>query len=263
MSTFPTPAELTASNFETLEDKASQPLKAVAILGTLAGVFIGLGGVFAITVLSGADAMPFGVAQLLSGLVFALGLVAVVIAGAELFTGNTLFFGSVAFGKLAFWPVMRVLGVAYLANFAGSLLLAGIVFLSGFHLGGDDAVSGAAVELAANKADKAFAAVFFSGVIANFLVCLGVWLALAGRTVSQRLLGLLLPVSAFVAGGFEHSVANMFLLPYGYLLQPATGDAYGIAILAIGSNLTAATLGNILGGAIVGVTYGYLYLRDR
>jgi formate transporter len=263
MSTFPTPAELTASNFETLEDKASQPLKMVAILGTLAGVFIGLGGVFAITVLSGADAMPFGVAQLLSGLVFALGLVAVVIAGAELFTGNTLFFGSVAFGKLAFLPVMRVLGVAYLANFAGSLLLAVIVFLSGFHLGGDDAVAGAAVELAVTKGDKAFTTVFFSGVIANFLVCLGVWLALAGHTVSQRLLGLLMPVAAFVAGGFEHSVANMFLLPYGYIVQLGSDELSGIAMSSIVSNIAAATLGNILGGAIVGVTYGYLYLRDR
>jgi formate transporter len=263
MSSFPTPAELTASNFETLEEKATQPLKTVAILGILAGVFIGLGGVFAITVLSGAEAVPFGVAQLASGLVFALGLVAVVMAGAELFTGNILFFGSVAFGKLDFWPVVRVLGVAYVANFLGSLLLAAIVFGSGFHLGGNGTVTTAAVELAVAKTDKSFSSVFVSGVVANFLVCLGVWIALAGNTVSQRLLGLLLPVAAFVAGGFEHSVANMYLLPYGYLLQLGTAELSGMGMWAIASNITAATMGNIIGGAVVGITYGYLYLRDQ
>lgn len=263
MSSFPTPAELTASNFETLEEKATQPLRTVAILGILAGVYIGLGGVFATTVLAGAEAVPFGIAQLASGLVFSLGLVAVVMAGAELFTGNILFLGSVAFGKLTLWPVVRVLSVAYVANFLGSLLLAGIIFGSGFHLGGNDAVAEAAVELAVTKTDKAFSTVFFSGVIANFLVCLGVWLALAGNTVSQRLLGLLLPVAAFVAGGFEHSVANMYLLPYGYLLQLGTVELQDVGLGAMASNIAAATIGNIVGGALVGVTYGYLYLRDQ
>ncbi|MET0171551.1 MAG: formate/nitrite transporter family protein [Agrobacterium vaccinii] len=259
MSAFPKPAELTENAFEALATKVGQPVKTIAILGLLAGVYIGLGGVAATVALAGADAMPFGVAQILAGLVFSLGLAAVVVAGAELFTGNTLFAGPVLFGKVSAVVAFRALLVAYVANFIGSILLAVIVFAARFHEADDGAVGAAAIDLATTKVEKGFFAVLASGIIANILVCLGVWFALAGNSVTEKLAGIFLPVTVFVAAGFEHSVANMYLLPYAYLLEQNQVGLPSITISSIVSNISAATLGNIVGGGLVGVTYGYLF----
>ncbi|WP_284774019.1 formate/nitrite transporter family protein [Agrobacterium sp. lyk4-40-TYG-31] len=263
MSTFPKPAELTENAFEALAKKAGQPLKTIAILGLLAGIYIGLGGVAATVALAGADAMPLGAAQILAGLVFSLGLAAVVIAGAELFTGNTLFAGPVLFGKVSAVVSFRALLVAYVANFIGSILLAVIVFAARFHDAGDGAVGVAAIDLATTKVEKGFFTVLASGIIANILVCLGVWFAFAGNSVTEKLAGIFLPVTVFVAAGFEHSVANMYLLPYAYLLEQSQVGLPSITISSIVSNISAATLGNIVGGGLVGVTYGYLFNNNN
>ncbi|KXG87327.1 formate/nitrite transporter family protein [Agrobacterium bohemicum] len=259
MSTFPKPVELTETIFEALATKAGQPVKHIAILGVLAGIYIGLGGVAATVALAGAADMPFGAAQILAGLVFSLGLAAVVIAGAELFTGNTLFAGPVLFGNVSAKVAIRALLIAYLANFIGSIALALVVYAARLHEAGDGSVGAAAIELATAKAAKNFVTVFASGVIANILVCLGVWFALAGENVTEKLMGLLLPVTVFVAAGFEHSVANMYLLPYAYLIDERQVGISTLTISSIVSNISAATLGNIAGGGLIGMVYGYLF----
>lgn len=263
MSAFPKPAELTATAFEALVTKAQQPLKTIAVLGLLAGLYIGLGSVAATVALSGADPVPFGAAQILAGLVFSLGLVAVVVAGAELFTGNTLFAGPVLFGHVSAGVALRALFVAYVANFIGSILLAVIVFAARLHDAGEGSVGSAAIDLATTKIEKGFGTVFASGIIANILVCLGVWFAFAGNSIIEKLSGIVLPVTVFVAAGFEHSVANMYLLPYAYLLEQSQAGASIITISSIANNISAATLGNIAGGGLIGVVYGYLFGQSK
>lgn len=259
MSEFPKPAELTKTIFEALALKAGQPIKTIAILGVLAGVYIGLGGVAATVALASADAMPFGAAQILAGLVFSLGLAAVVIAGAELFTGNTLFLGPVVFGRVSPKIAIRALVVAYVANVIGSLALALVVFAARFHEAGDSAVGAAAIDLATTKAGKSFVTVLASGVIANILVCLGVWFALAANSVTEKLMGILLPITVFVAAGFEHSVANMYLLPYAYMIDEAQVGVSTLTLSSIVCNISAATIGNIAGGGLIGMVYGFLF----
>lgn len=255
--TLPAPPELTEAVFDALKAKAELPVGSMVMLGILAGAFIGFGGLFSLIALSGADALPFGVGQVLAGATFSLGLALVLVAGAELFTGNTLMAGPVVARRLSLSAAGRALVVVYLANFAGSLILACLAVFSGVQEGGDGAVGRAALELAASKTAKSTGALFASGVLANMLVCLGVWLAYGGHTVTEKIAGLLLPVSAFVAAGFEHSVANMFLLPFAYLIQ-TTAE---ISMLDIFANLVPATVGNILGGALVAMSYGYLYAQ--
>lgn len=258
----PEPPELTEEIFAALEEKAGLPVSSIIVLGMLAGFYVGLGGLFATVALAGADALPFGVAQVMAGLVFSVGLALVLIAGAELFTGNTLMAGPVVAKKLSAGAAMRALGIVYCANFAGSLLLACLMLAAGVHEAGDGAVGRAALDLGATKVDKSFGATFSSGILANMLVCLAVWMAYAGRTVTGKFVGLLLPIAAFVAAGLEHSVANMYLLPYAFLVQGASGDAGGaISVAGIASNLVPATIGNVVGGSLVALAYGYVYAR--
>lgn len=254
-TTLPPPPELTSAVFDALQAKADLPLRSMIVLGGLAGVYIGMGGLFSIIALAGGDALPFGVAQVLAGLTFSLGLALVLVAGAELFTGNTLMAGPVLARRLPLRAAARALGVVYLANFAGALLLAGLATLAGLQDGGDGAVGRAAVDLALTKADKSAGALVASGVLANMLVCLGVWMAYGGHTVIDKIAALLLPITAFVAAGFEHSIANMYLLPFAYLVQPA----WDISAWDVVANLVPVTLGNILGGASIAVGYGLVY----
>ena len=256
----PEPPELTKILFTALEDKAKLPLRAMIVLGVLAGVYIGLGGLFATVALAGADELPFGVAQVLAGLVFSVGLALVLIAGAELFTGNTLMAGPVAASTLTAPSALRALGIVYVSNFVGSLLLAIVVFLAGVQEAGEGAVGRAALDLGATKLEKSIATTFASGILANMFVCLAVWMAYAGRTVTEKFAGLFLPVAAFVAVGLEHSVANMYLLPYAFLVQNA-GSGVSISLGGIVSNLVPATLGNMVGGSLIALAYGYVYAR--
>jgi len=256
----PEPPALTEKVFAALDDKAQLPLLSLIVLGMLAGVYIGLGGLFATIALAGSDAMPFGFAQVLSGFVFALGLALVLVAGAELFTGNTLMAGPVAARRVAPALALRSLSIVYVANFAGSLLLVLVAFAAGIQDGGEGAVGRAAFEVGETKVGKDFWTTLASGIIANMLVCLAVWLAYAGNTVTEKIAGLVLPVAAFVAAGLEHSVANMYLLPFAYLVQGAASDAdQAITLADIARNLTAATIGNIIGGSLVALAYLAVY----
>jgi formate transporter len=264
------PPDLAGDVYAELQKKAALSLAPMAILGVLAGAYIAFGGMFALVALAGASDLPHGIGQVMAGLVFALGLVLVVIAGAELFTGNTLMSGPALLGRISLRSLMTSWSVVYAANLLGSLVIAGLALAAGAHLAGDGAVGRAALDVASDKSSMSFGAVFASGILANMLVCLAVWMSYSAKSVSDKFFAVLLPIAAFVAAGFEHSVANMFLIPFGMgvelLAQPGL-DANGIAggtmqvtLPGFLNNLLAATLGNILGGGLVALAYAGAYI---
>ncbi|VFR30533.1 Formate efflux transporter (TC 2.A.44 family) [plant metagenome] len=261
-TSLPSPPALLEEVFDGLAGKAALPPRVLVMLGMLAGAYIGLGGLFSTVALAGAEALPHGLGQVLAGAVFSLGLALVILAGAELFTGNMLFAGPVAAGRIRLGQAARALGIVYAANLLGSVALAGMAMGAGLHEAGEGSVGRAALALGGNKVGNGFLATFASGVLANMLVCLAVWLAAAGRTVTQKIAGLMLPVAAFVAAGLEHSVANMYLLPYAWMVQAASGDAGPMSLPAILGNLGPATAGNMVGGALVALVYWAAYGRQ-
>ncbi len=258
-------------------DKARLDAPRLFVLAVLAGAFIGLGSMFATTVLAGsAGVLPFGVARLLAGLVFSLGLVLVIVGGAELFTGDNLMVMAFAAGKIRLRAVLRVWAIVYAGNFVGALGTAALVFLSGQYLAGDGAVARVALTIAANKTALPFEQALVLGVLCNVLVCLAVWLSLSARGVADKILAITFPISAFVAAGFEHSVANMYMIPLGLLIKAGAPAALwtqlamdpsalsGLTWAGFASSLVPVTLGNILGGAgLVGAVYWFVYLRPE
>lgn len=246
-------------------------------LAVLAGAFIALGAMFATTVLAGADGMlPFGLARFFAGIAFCLGLILVLVGGAELFTGDTLIVMAWAAGKIRLRDMLRVWLIVYLGNFVGAAGMALLVFMSGQYLAGRGAVASTALKLALDKSSLPFDQALFLGILCNVLVCLAVWLALGARSTSDKVLAVLFPVAAFVAAGFEHSVANMYLIPLGLFIK-AWGPAALWTELGTGPlvyseltwpafflSLIPVTIGNVIGGAgLVGGTYWFVYLRKR
>jgi len=246
-------------------------------LAVLAGAFIGLGAMFATTVLAGADGvLPFGVSRLLSAVVFCLGLILVVVGGAELFTGNNLMVMAWAAGKVSPREMLRAWAIVYVGNFIGAVGTAGIVFLSGQYLSGKGSVAGVALTIATNKVSLSFEHGLFLGILCNVLVCLAVWVAYGARTTAAKIMAIVFPVSAFVVAGFEHSVANMYFIPLGLFIKAwapaamwtqigATSVNYAALTWAgLVDNLIPVTLGNIIGGGgLVGLVYWFVYLRKR
>lgn len=248
--------------------KAGLPLLSQTALGVLAGGFIGLGAMF-FTLVACDTSLGFATARVLGGVVFSLGLILVVVAGAELFTGNNLLVMAAVTGRIRVSKLFQHLAVIYLANFIGAAGLAGLVVLSGHWQLGDASVGRTAVTIAAAKCALPFGEAFFKGVLCNVLVCLAVWLAMAGRTVTDKVLAIVFPIAAFVACGFEHCVANMYFIPLGILLRESVviGSAANLDVLnwtSLAHNLVPVTLGNLLGGAgMVGLVYWLIYRRDR
>jgi len=245
--------------------KAQLPLLQLAMLGVLAGAFIGLGALYFTLVTSDAT-LGFAAARVLGGVAFSLGLLLVVVAGAELFTGNNLLAMAWAEGKVSSPEVLRNWAVVCIANFVGAAGLAVLVFLSG-HLGmNGGAVATQAVTIAAAKVAMPAAETFFRGVLCNILVCMAVWMAFAGRSVMDKATAILFPISAFVAAGFEHSIANMYFIPLA-MLQQAAGplvlpgaDLIDTAHLL--RNLGIVIAGNIVGGSVlVALVYHVIYRR--
>ncbi len=257
--------------------KTRMNVPSLLALAVLAGAFIALGGMFATTVLAGADGVvPFGISRLLSGLVFCLGLILVVVGGAELFTGNTLMVMAWAAGEVRLREMLRAWAIVYIGNFVGAIGTAALVFLSGQYLAGKGSVAGVALNLALAKVTLSFDHALFLGILCNVLVCLAVWLAFGARSTTDKVLALLFPVSAFVVAGFEHSVANMYLIPLGLFIKawaPVAlwveigGNAANYAALtwpAFFVSLIPVTIGNIIGGGVlVGLVYWFIYLRPR
>lgn len=235
-------------------------------LAVLAGAFIGLGAMFATTVMAGGDgALPFGVSRLLGGLVFCLGLVLVILGGAELFTGNTLMVMALASGKVRLGEMLRAWAIVYVGNFIGAVALAGLVFLSGQYRFGGGGVAETALAIAASKVALPFMQALFLGILCNLLVCLAVWLSIGARSTADKVLAILFPVSAFVAAGFEHSVANMYFVPLGlFITGELTGNFSALTWGAFALSLIPVTIGNVIGGAVlVGAVYWFVYLRRR
>ena len=263
------------------ESSGAQKVRADAVtlltLAVLAGAFIALGAMFATTVLAGAaGTMPYGVSRLLAGAVFCLGLILVVVGGAELFTGNTLMVMAWVARKVRLAEMLRVWGIIYVGNFIGAIGTAALVYLSGQPSNGAGAVAAVAIRAAADKAALPFDHALFLGILCNVLVCLAVWLAIGARSLSDKVLAVLFPISAFVAAGFEHSVANMYIIPLGLFLKAGASPALWTQIGASPSDfasltwpafftsLVPVTIGNIIGGGVlVGGVYWFIYLRRR
>jgi formate/nitrite transporter len=243
--------------------KARLPLLTQLVLGTLAGGFIGLGALY-FTIVASDATLSFAASRLLGGLAFSLGLILVVVAGAELFTGNNLQVMAWAGGRITTVELVRNWMVIYFGNFVGSMGLVVLVLLSEHWRMNGEAVGNTAVKIAAAKAALPFWEAFFRGVLCNILVCLAVWLALAGRSVVDKIFAIIFPISAFVAAGFEHSIANMYFIPLGILVHEQLPAAALPAVSWAGliSNLIPVTLGNIVGGGgMVAAVYYLVYCR--
>jgi formate transporter len=246
------------------------PLFALAVL---AGAFIGLGAMFATTTAAATSTLPYGVARLLIGLVFCLGLILVVVGGAELFTGNNLIVMAWANRKISIWALLRNWLIVYVGNFVGSLGTALLVFLGKQYAAGGGSVGEAALKIAVGKVNLGFVQALALGILCNCLVCLAIWLTYSARSVADKILAIIFPISAFVAAGFEHSVANMYFIPYALLIKafdPAfvAAKAIDLSGLTWGAfflkNLLPVTLGNIIGGAVlVAAMYWFIYLRNK
>jgi formate transporter len=243
-------------------NKAVLPVQSTMWLGILAGMFIGLGSMV-YTMFTSDATLGFGVRQVVGGLVFCLGLVLVVVAGAELFTGNVLMLVAWSRGRITMAAVLRNWGLVLLANLIGSVLLAALVLYSG-NLGlNKGAVAIHALEVAGKKDGLNFLTAFVSAIMCNLLVCLAVWLSYAGRTVADKILAVLFPIMTFVACGFEHSVADMYFLPLGLMLRASGVVGAGVGNVNIGetvAHLIVVILGNIVGGGLlVGLFYHWAY----
>jgi formate transporter len=257
--------------------KTRLPTARLLTLAMLAGAFIAFGAMLSTIAVAGADGvLPYGVTRLLAGLVFSVGLILVIVGGAELFTGNNLMVMAWASGRVSILEVLRAWALVYVGNFAGGLAIAGLVFLSQDYARGGGAVGAAALAIADSKASLPFLLALARGVLCNVLVCLAVWLCFSARTTTDRILAIVPPITTFVAAGFEHSVANMYLIPYGLLVRNfappsfwtaigATPDKFSaLTIQGMIANLVPVTIGNVIGGgALVGVVYWFAYLRPR
>lgn len=247
--------------------KARMPALASFMLAVVAGGSIGLGGMFFGIVLADPT-LGFAAQRLLGGLVFTLGLALVMIGGAELFTGNCLIVMAWWNGQIRTAEVLRNWTLIWIGNLVGALGLVGLVFMSHHTEMNGGAVGAAMLKLAVSKIQPDMVTIFFKGILCNILVCLGVWLSYAGRSVADKLAGMVLPVSAFIAAGFEHCVANMYILPMAWLLSvtghvPPGMDVSAITLAGIVHNLIPATLGNIVGGAgFVGAVYWLIYRKS-
>lgn len=258
-------------------------------LGVLAGIFIALGAVFATTVTAPtmavdpatgaplANWLPFGISKLIGGFTFCLGLVLVVVAGAELFTGNNLIIMAWANGKISTTNLLRNWGIVYVGNFVGAILTVFVMLLSGQYTFGNGAVGLNALNIAQAKVGYGFIQAIFLGSLCNMLVCLAVWLVLSARTTTDKILSVIFPIAAFVAAGFEHSIANMYFIPVGLAIKQVAGESFWSSIGSSPAdyaaltwenflllNLLPVTIGNIIGGAGgVGVVYYVIYLRHK
>jgi len=259
---------------------AMDPL-AVFVLSILGGAFIGFGAVFATTVGAGGvgpdTIMPYGVMRLLTGLVFATGLIMVVVAGAELFTGNNMLVMAWASGKVSTRAMLRNWGIAFVGNFLGAITTAALVFVSAQYSFGGGAVGHNALAIANSKSALGFGPAFMLGILCNALVCLAVWMCYGARTTIDRVVTIIPPISAFVAAGFEHSIANIYFVPMGLFIKTWAPDDFWSAIGKspadfqaitwnnfIFANLIPVTLGNIVGGSLmVAAVYWFVYLRTK
>lgn len=257
------PAETEAKVETVAMAKAAMPVGRMFVAAMLAGAFIAFGALF-FCVFLGDSSISFAVQRVVGGLCFCLGLTLTLCCGAELFTGNTLMVCGALSRKIGIGPMLKNWVVVWLGNLAGALVVVFLVFMAHVADMNGGGVGSAMLSTAVGKVSPDWATLFFKGILCNILVCLAVWIGFSARTVVDKVAGLLLPVTAFVACGFEHCVANMFFLPMAYVLK-LTGFASAVdaSVLDMGSilySISAATAGNIVGGALfVGAAYWFAY----
>jgi formate transporter len=264
--------------------KADSDFLTLMSLAVLAGAFIGTGAIFATTVLAGASALPYGVGRLLGGLAFCLGLILVIVAGAELFTGNNLIVMAWADRKVSTVKLLRNWIIVYIGNFIGSILTAVIMLGAQQYTFSKGLVGLTALNTALSKATLDPLQALCLGIMCNALVCMAVWLTFSARSTIDKIASIIFPITAFVAAGFEHSIANMYFVPMGLLIkQFAPSSFWAMDSLAKASpvvtvdtfarltwgnfiinNLIPVTVGNIIGGGVlVGLVYWFAYLRPQ
>jgi formate transporter len=272
------PPEMARKAEDTGAKKATLPFTRLFMLSILAGAFIALGAIFATIALTGsAGQMPWGWTRVVGGLAFTLGLVLVVVGGAELFTGNNLIVMAWASRRITTRQLLHNWLVVYIGNFLGSTLTAVFVFLGQMYLFNSGSVGLTALNIGLTKVHFGFGQAIVLGMMCNALVCLAVWLTYSARTTLDRVISVILPISAFVAAGFEHSVANMYFIPFALLVKSGAGDSFWQMIgktpadyadlnwlSFFYNNLIPVTLGNIIGGVVlVGGAYWLIYLRKK
>lgn len=270
------PKEMAAKAEEMGVIKATMGVRTTFFLAIMAGQFIALGAIFATSAATeAAGQLTFGVTKLLTGLVFSLGLILVIVAGAELFTGNNLIVMARANRRISTLQVLRNWSIVYIGNFVGSVATAVLVFISKQYSFGNGGVGLTALNIANAKASLEFPQAVALGILGNSLVCLAVWLCFSARTTTDKILSIIFPITAFVTAGFEHSVANMYFIPIGLLIKAGAPASFweGIGKTAIDfpyvtwenfffANLLPVTIGNIIGGSMmVGLVYWFIYIR--
>jgi formate transporter len=267
------PAAIARKAEEVGVGKARMSALDTLVLSVLAGAFIGLGAIFSVTVVAGTGGLPFGVVRLLAGVAFSLGLILVVIAGAELFTGNNLVVMAWASRRVSTLHLGRNWLLVYVGNLVGALGTVALVVVAKQYTFGGGAVGETVLRIGETKSSLGFVQALVLGALCNALVCLAVWLAYGARSTTDKVVAIVAPITAFVACGFEHSIANMTFLPLALLVKrdhvfvasldtpPDTGDLT-LRNVVFG-NLLPVTLGNIIGGALmVGAVYWLVYLRN-
>jgi len=270
------PPEMAAKAESVGTTKAKMGWRNIFLLAVLAGAFIALGAIFATTITTGAgDRLTFGVAKLLGGLVFSLGLVLVIVAGAELFTGNNLIIMAWANHHVSTRQLLRNWSIVYVGNFMGSIATVVIMFLCKQYMFANGSVGLNALNIANAKCNIGFVQAIALGIMCNALVCLAVWLCFSARTTTDKILSITFPITAFVTCGFEHCVANMYFIPFGLFVKSSapinfwenigkTASDYANLTLEnfLVTNLLPVTIGNIIGGSIlVGIIYWFIYVR--
>jgi formate transporter len=256
--------------------KASIDVLTLLVMSVLAGAFISFGAIFATTVSAGSG-LPYGVVRLLTGLTFSLGLILVVVGGAELFTGNNMIVMAWANRKVTTRQLLINWIVAFSGNFIGAILTAALMFYTRQYTFGGGSVGLVALSTAETKAGLEFVPAFALGVMCNVLVCLAVWMCYGARTTVDRVVTVVPPIAAFAAAGFEHCIANIYFIPLGLFIKAGAADPFWASIgktaadfpsltwhnFLIG-NLVPVTLGNIIGGSVmVAAVYWFVYLRKR
>ena len=258
-----TPASMELKAERVAETKAGTDAASAFVLALLAGAFISLGATFMLVVKSDGS-LPFAATQLLGGFSFCVGLFLVLSAGAELFTGNCLMVLGPLSGRFSWGRLLASWGIVLAGNLLGSLAMAALIFAADAGSANGGAVAQAALTVAEGKVALDWGVAFARGVLCNVLVCLAVWVGHAATSVTDKFFSALLPVMAFMASGFEHCVANMFFLPYALMLEASGRVAGSVDLAGVLSNLSAATLGNLVGGVLlVGVSYWFVYGRAR
>lgn len=264
-----TPSQVEEAVDAAAENKVHTPTPRLLVSAMFAGAFIGFGALFFIVITSDS-ALSFAAAKLLGGLAFCLGLVLVLCCGSELFTGNSLMISGVAEHRIAIAQMLKNWAIVWVGNLFGALIAVALVSAAGILDLNSAAAGTTAISVAAAKISPGWLTLFFRGVLCNIFVCLAVRIGFAARSVADKVLGILLPITAFVACGFEHCVANMFFLPMGLVAKlsgyaPSTAvNPDVVSVTGILYNISAATLGNIVGGAVfVGLAYWFVQGHHR